>query len=240
MGWGIAILVVSGALVVWGAIAAHRAAKARQAALAALARQWGVRFSPRVQRDPIHRFPGHDWFEQGEDQWLSNVLAGDAELAGRSVTVDAGDFTYQTSSTDAKGNRTTTTHCCSYFVVDLGMPTPNLAVRPEGFGDKLKGLFGFRDLEFESAAFNSKFHVRASDKKFAYDVCHARAQESLMQAQFTAFALVDGRLLVPGDRQWSPEQFVQARAFAAALLAAWPAFVWEDLAAAPRAEQTQD
>jgi hypothetical protein len=232
MGWVVAGLAALAGLLLAGAFLAHRAEKARRSALAALARSWGVRFSTAQERRPADRFPGHDWFEQGDDQWLCNTLAGETDVGGRLRPVHAGDFVYEERSRDADGNLQTSTHERSYFLVDLGLATPALAVRPEHFGDKVKGLFGFRDLEFESAQFNGRFHVRASDKKFAYDVCHPRAQELLLGAPFAAFTLVDGRLLVPGEERWAATTFAGARDFAAALLASWPAFVWDELAAA--------
>lgn len=227
----IAVGVLVIALLVFGAVLAHRAAVARRQALAALARQWGLRFTAEVDHRPRERFPGLAWFAQGDDQWLSDTLAGPMRLGGRQVTVCTGDFTYEETRRDADGDRHTSTYRCSYFVVDLGLATPGLAVRPEGFSDKVKAMFGFPDIEFESAEFNRRFHVRCDDKKFAYDVFHARAQEWLMTSDWRVFELADGVLMVPGDERWQPETFVSARAFAERLLAQWPDFVWQDLEA---------
>ncbi|MEZ5965593.1 MAG: hypothetical protein R3F56_17295 [Planctomycetota bacterium] len=225
----VAIVVV--ALLVWGAVNAHKAAVARRQALAALARRWGVRFVADVDRQPRRRFPGLSWFARGDDQWLSNTLGGAVAVDGREVRLCAGDFTYEETSTDSDGDRSTRTYNRSYLTLDLGLPTPDLAVRPEGFGDKVKAWFGFADIEFESAEFNRRFHVRCGDKKFAYDVCHARAQQWLLASTWQSFELVDGVLLVPGNQRWDPQDFVAARTFAEALLRQWPAFVWQDLAA---------
>ncbi len=231
VGWFVFLIVCVLALVIWGAINAHRQSKARTAALAALAGQWGLGFAAAKQRGAEYRFPEHAFFKQGDRRWVSNSMSGACELSARPVTLHLGDFTYETDDTDAKGHSSSTTSCCSYLVVNLGIKTPRLAIRPESFGDMVMGVIGFRDIEFESAQFNSKFHVHASDKKFAFDVCHARAQENLMRAPFKAFDLIDGVLLVPSDKVWSPAQFVAAREFAAELLAGWPAFVWDNLAA---------
>ncbi len=231
MGWFVFLIACVLALVIWGVINAHRQSKARTAALAALAKQWGLDFEAAKQWGAEQRFPGHAFFKQGDRRWVSNSMSGACEFAARPVTLHLGDFTYETDDTDGKGHSSSTTHDCSYLVVNLGIKTPRLAIRPESFGDKVMGVFGFRDLEFESAEFNRKFHVHASDKKFAFDVCHARAQESLMRAPFKAIDLVDGVLLVPSDKVWTPAQFAAVRKFAAELLAGWPAFVWDKLAA---------
>lgn len=226
----IAIMIGVLGLIVVGAILAHKAAKARREALARLARAWGVAFAPERDDRPKERFPGLSWFAQGDERWLSNTLDGTIELGGRRVRVFGGDFTYESHDRDSDGNRRTTTTHRSYFTVDLGLSTPDLAVRPEGFGDKVKALFGFSDIEFESAEFNRRMHVRSSDKKFAFDVFHARAQEWLMASSWRAFELVDGVLLIPGDHIWKPDEFATARTFAEQILHQWPDFVWQDLA----------
>lgn len=41
-------------------------------------------------------------------------------------------------------------------------------------------FFGFEPIQFESAEFNRRFHVKAPDRKWAYDVIHARTMEFLM------------------------------------------------------------
>jgi len=219
------------ALLVVGAVLAHRADRARREALAAMARRWGLRFVPEADHRPERRFPGVAWFRQGDDQWLSNTMAGPMELSGRTVIACAGDFTYEEHRRDSDGNRHTSTYHRSYFTVDLGLSTPDLAVRPEGFTDKVKAMFGFADIEFESAEFNRRFHVKCSDKKFAFDVFHARAQEWLMASSWRAFELCGGLLLVAGDEFWEPERFAAARAFAEEVLRQWPDFVWDDLSA---------
>jgi hypothetical protein len=224
---GLAVL----ALFVVGAFLAHRAAKRRRQALAALARQWGVGFVADADHRPDERFPDLEFFAQGDERWRCNTISGPTRLCGVDVVVHAGDFTYEEHGRDSDGDRTTSTYHRSYFAVDLCLPTPALSVREEGFSDKVKALFGFSDIEFESAAFNRRFHVRCSDKKFAYDVFHPRAQEWLMAAPWRAFELAGGVLLVAGDEQWKVERFPQARAFAEAVLRQWPDFVWADLRA---------
>src|SRR5208283_3583865 len=57
----------------------------------------------------------------------------------------------------------------------------HLNIRPENILDKFTEAIGFDPIQFESAEFSRKFHVRCEDKKFAYDIIHARMIEFLMQ-----------------------------------------------------------
>ena len=41
-------------------------------------------------------------------------------------------------------------------------------------------MFGYQDINFESAEFSKAFNVRSPDKKFAYDVCNAAMMEYLL------------------------------------------------------------
>jgi Protein of unknown function (DUF3137) len=41
-------------------------------------------------------------------------------------------------------------------------------------------VFGYQDIQLESAEFSKAFNVRSPDKKFAYDVCNAQMMEYLL------------------------------------------------------------
>jgi hypothetical protein len=57
---------------------------------------------------------------------------------------------------------------------------PDLTIRREGFFTRVAEVFGYQDIKFESAEFSKTFCVRSDDKKFAYDVCHAKMMEYLL------------------------------------------------------------
>lgn len=58
---------------------------------------------------------------------------------------------------------------------------PELLIFREGWFSKLAQWLGYADIDFESAEFSRKFIVRSPDKKFAYDVCHAKMMEYLLR-----------------------------------------------------------
>jgi hypothetical protein len=62
----------------------------------------------------------------------------------------------------------------------LPAPFRDLTIRRENFFTKVAEVFGYQDINFESAEFSKTFCVRSPDKKFAYDVCNAKMMEYLL------------------------------------------------------------
>ena len=122
------------------------------------------------------------------------------------------DYHWQTHSTNSKGQRQTHTHRMSALVVDARVPLKGLQIRAENFFDKMKSAFGFDDIDFESAEFSRKFHVSAEDRKWAYDVLHARAIEFLLAQphrytiHFHRHEIFFGR----GSGRWKAPEFEEA------------------------------
>ena len=50
----------------------------------------------------------------------------------------------------------------------------------EFFGPPFGEFFGHDDIDFESAEFSRNFYVKSSDRKWAFDILHARAMEFLL------------------------------------------------------------
>lgn len=55
-----------------------------------------------------------------------------------------------------------------------------VTIRPEGFLDRFMASAGFEDINFESHAFNRRFHVGSHSGAFAHALLHARAMELLL------------------------------------------------------------
>jgi hypothetical protein len=152
------------------------AAKKRREAFALLAAQLGLRFSAEHDRSLATQFSFLNKLAQGSNRYAYNVLTG--EYQGHTVKVF--DYHYETYSRDNKGNRQTHHHHFSFFMLMMGRQFPELTIGPEGFLSKIAQTFGYDDIDFESHEFSRQFCVRSADKKFAYDVCHARTMEYLL------------------------------------------------------------
>lgn len=218
-------------LIAVGAYFSHMAAVRRREALAALAREVGWRFVK--DRDYQHddHFSHFGVFRNGGGRYAYNTLYGDLEIEGRAYAAKMGDFHYETKSTNSKGHTTTHHHHFSYLIVDVPFPgVPSLAIRREGMFDKLGAFFGFDDIDFESAEFSRRFHVKSSDKRFAYDVIDPRMMQFLLDTHSTTVDIERGHCcLSDGSTRWDPQQFKAQAQWAREFFARWPRHVTADL-----------
>lgn len=177
------------AIVVWRIVLEKRRVQELEKVAAGL----GFHFSRHDSFDLRVRYPVHSLFQRGDSKrYAYNVMDGD--LDGRRIYCF--DYHYVTESVDSRGRRSTTSWYFSCVLMDIGLPLPNLFIRPEGFLDKLAAMVGFGDIEFESAEFNKKFLVKSSDKKFAYDVIHPRAMEYLLAHSLSYTMELGGRSII--------------------------------------------
>jgi hypothetical protein len=199
-----------------------KAAEERRRAFAALAASRGWQW---VARDDswTERFGGEP-FGRGDDRKAENVLTGTYE--GRPVV--AFDYSYETSSTDSKGNRTTTTH--RYAVCALGLPSwlPTLELGPESLLSRFGNVLGLGDVELESEEFNRRYRVTASDPKFAYDVLHPRTMELLLARPTVSLRIAAADALAWDDGRHSVTELDERLATLHAVLEGIPSFVWND------------
>ena len=199
------------------------AAKKRREALSALSRDLGWHFYP--DKDPYHdeEYDHFEIFRKGHSRYAFNTLRGKVEIDGRDFPAKAGDFRYKVTSGSGK-NRSTTTYTFSYLIFHLPFQdTPNLLIRPEGIFDKLAGMFGFDDIDFESEEFSRRFHVKSSDRRFAYDVIHPRMMEYLLDVKAPLIDIERGRCcLSNGSSRWQPQDFRNSIRFLREFFDLWP------------------
>lgn len=209
--------------------------KRRREEMAVLAAELQWDFDP--QKDTAHddQYSHFEIFRKGHSRCALNTLTGRLEVEGEVFPVKMGDFRYKVTSGSGK-NRSTRTYNLSYIIVHLpflGIPT--LLVRPEGMFDKLAGMIGFDDIDFESAEFSRRFYVGGNDKRFAYDVIHPRMMEFLLGSDPPTVDMEHGRVCVTdGRKRWSPHQFRQTLDWFRQFYALWPDFVKADLNRSPR------
>ena len=203
--------------------------KKRREAMTELARRLGLRFDPANDSSHDDEYAQFEIFRRGHSRVAKNTLTGQVELFGRSCDLIAGDFRYKVTSGSGKDRRTRT-YVFSYLIVHPPWHTPALLIRPEGVWDKLKGAFGFDDIDFESAEFSRKFYVQSSDRKFAYDVLHPQMMELLLAARPPMIDVEAGALcLSGGSRRWEPERFEAMLAFVQQFCERWPRHLVKEL-----------
>lgn len=225
----ILIMVAVLALAIVGGYYAWLSAKKRREALAALAARLGWTFDP--SRDTHHddEYAHFEIFRRGHSRQAYNTLQGTVEIEGHPFPAKMGDFLYKVTSSNGK---TTTTHTYrfSYLILHLPWAVPDLLIRREGIFDKLAGVIGFDDIDFESSEFSRRFLVKSPDKRFAYDVIEPRMMEFLLGASPPALDIENSRLCVADGRSsWSPEQFEAFLRLAGEFFSRWPDHVVDAL-----------
>ena len=201
------IVIAAVALIATVAYFGWKAEQARMQALRELAAELGLRFDPGVDHDHDDQYAQFEIFRRGHSRVARNTLHGTILLFERPCRILTGDFRYKVTSSNGK-QTTTHTYDFSYLIVHPPWDTPPLLIRPEGVFDKIKGMFGFDDIDFESAEFSRKFYVKSDDKRFAYDVLHPRMMEFLLAENPPMIDIEDGALcLSDGQKRWDPERF---------------------------------
>jgi Protein of unknown function (DUF3137) len=166
-----------------------------------------------------------DPFGHGDRRRSRNVIRGNE--CGRDFV--AFDYSYETHSTDSKGNRTTTTHHFAVTTVTLPAYLPKLEVCPAGVFGKLADAVGLtNDIDLESEDFNRSFTVHADDRKFASDVLSPRTMQYLLTAPKAAWRIQGNAMLRWASGRLDPADIVVAVAVLDQVADGIPAFVWKD------------
>jgi len=181
---GFAVLVV--VVIVFGIL---RAQKRRQE-MQALAQAWGFAYYADDPWDLPAWYSGLDLFTHGHSKKASNVLSG--EVDGR--TVVAFDYRYTTGS-----GKNRSTHHFQAVVYLLPIRAPRLRLRQENVLDRMASWVGWDDLDFESDEFSRRYHVACDDRRFAYDIFHARLIEYLLECRQSPDMEMNGLFLIVYD-----------------------------------------
>jgi hypothetical protein len=183
---------------IYGAMAAQK----RSEDLANLSRRLGLGFSAGENYGLADRFEFLNQLAQGENRYAFNILSGTYQQ--NQVLVF--DYHYETHSRDSKGRRHTHHHYFSFFILLLPVVFPELRITREGLFSKIAQVFGYADIDFESAEFSRVFCVRSKDKKFAYDVCNAQMMEYLLANRDLSLEIENEALALAFNTRLSPEQ----------------------------------
>jgi hypothetical protein len=174
-------------------------------------------------------------FQTGDNWRVTNVLSG--PYNGHQMV--AFDYSYQTHTTNGRGQRRTTTHRFGVVVLQLPGALPHLEVTHEGiFGGAVANAFGFRDIQFESEQFNRAFRVKADDERFGHAVVTPRMMELLLARGEIGWR-IEGNSLVGWDKgNHDPAEVLNRLALLEQVIQQVPPYVWRDYAGIdPRPQQ---
>jgi len=225
----ISIFIVGAIVLAW---LSYLARQKRRQDMAALAARLGWSFDPESDSSMDDRFGQFGCFCRGHSRAAYNTLEGTTAIGGRQFPVRMGDYTYKITTSNGKST-STRTYRFSYVVISVPWRgVPDLIIRREGLMDKLAGAIGFDDIDFESEEFSRRFFVKSPDKKFAYDVIHARMMEFLLQDSPPPIELRAGSIcLTDGTREWAPGEFEPRVAWADRFFGLWPEHLTSSLEA---------
>lgn len=195
----------------------------RLAELNALAGELNWQFDSEEDYDFDSTFPQIAAFSHGGGRYAYNMLRGDIRVGDVAWPAKMGDYHYTTTS--RRDDKTETHHHhFSFLLVELPYKSvPNLYIRREGFFDTIAGALGFDDIDFESVEFSKKFHVKSSDKKFAYDVCYPQMMEYLLATSPPTIELAEGVCCLTEDSAtWSAAEFRERLNWAMKFFDLWP------------------
>ena len=211
------VLAVAGAVgwVVW------RLEQQRRARYLAFAAERGWTYTPRDDTW-VDRFEGSP-FGRGSSRRATHVLRG--QYAGRDMV--AFHYRYLTRSHNGQ-QQTTQTH--RFTVVALALPAalPWLELTGENVLTRIGSALGLADVELESEAFNRRYRVSATDRRFAYDVLHPRTMEQLLAQPTVNLRLWGADALLWDSGFAEPEELPGMLAALAQLVDGIPSYVWSD------------
>ena len=199
--------------------------------LASLARGLGLSFDRGRDPGADERFARFAMFRRGRSRSAWNIMRGGLAVGAGSIEVEIGDFRYTVTRGSGK-HRSSRTYRFSYLVATNPVGTcPETIIRREGLFDRVKGVLGFDDIDFESDEFSRRFHVSSDDKRFAYDLVDQGMMEFLLGNPPPAIEL-DGALICVSDgrSRWQVEEIRRQVDWLAAFLDRWPRHLAESMA----------
>jgi hypothetical protein len=191
----------------------------RRKLLATWAAEHGLRFPASVTEPLDERHPAFHALRRGHSRRAFNLA--DGEWNGRPIVT----FDYRYVIGHGKDRQV---RRFSAVILQSEFPLRPLSIRPEGFFDRVGEFFGFDDIDFESAEFSRKYHVTGPDKRWAYDVLHARTIEHLLSSPSFSIAFDETHAMVWKDRTFDPETFEAAIAVVEGILDRIPDYVVQD------------
>jgi hypothetical protein len=149
-----------------------------------------------------------DQFQIGHSRRGLNLMEGDVRVGGIRGTLLCGDYRYKVTRSNGK-QTTTTVYNMSFVAMRPALSVPeDLTVRAEGVLDKIGAFVGLDDIDFESSEFSKRFHVKCSDRRFAFDLFDPRMMEYFLGSRAPRIHARSGVLLFDyGTKRWDTAEF---------------------------------
>ncbi|MCK4624199.1 MAG: hypothetical protein KAV00_02735 [Phycisphaerae bacterium] len=188
----------------------------RRGNLSAWAYAKGLTFDALPDDGLADRFSNFKCLRRGMSRYAYNRMAG----KWGDLPIMAFDYHYSIGTSENRID-----YDFSAVIITSRVPLKPLYICREGFLDKLTESIGFDDIDFESAQFSRKFRVKSPDKRWAYDVIHARTMEHLLAGPDVSIQL-DFMHIIAWSADWfSPADFDAAIELISGILDRLPEYV---------------
>jgi len=188
----------------------------RRKELEAWAAGKGLSFHPGRDGSFDERYREFGCLRRGYSRAAHNIAEGDWN--GRRVT--AFDYRYVTGS-----GKNRQTHHFSAIILESDIELQPMRIRPENLFDRFTEFFGLDDIDFESAEFSREFHVKAPDKRWAYDVLHQRTMEFMLSMPHYSIEFDSRCAIAWRNRRFNAEAFESAIAVVEGIFERLPEYV---------------
>ena len=218
------ILAIVGLVIGLAVFGAYMSAKRRKE-LMAWAQSNGLRYTQGKRRGVDSQFTEFKCLRKGKNRYAYNVMEG--EWSERPIM--AFDYHYETESSNSKGRRQRHHHRFSAVILGNYFPLKPLFIRPEGFFEKVTEFLGFDDIDFESAEFSRKFFVKAGDRRWAFDVIHARTMQFLLDMPKFTIQFDPAQVIAYRSSTFNVSDFVAAAGVIQGMLDGFPDYLVKQL-----------
>jgi len=197
-------------------ICAYWAGRKRQRELSEWAHNHGLNYDKSKCDGVGLEFADLKCLQRGHSRYAYNVMTG----MWQGAAITAFDYHYATGHGKNRSD-----HRFSAVVILAPLPLQPLLIRREHFFDKLTEFFGFDDIDFESAEFSRKFYVKASDRKWAFDVIHQRMMDYLLSGPNVSVEFGFSAIVAYGSGKFKPSKFSEAAQFISGIIERFPDYL---------------
>ncbi|MBI5360137.1 MAG: hypothetical protein HZA48_06085 [Planctomycetes bacterium] len=176
-----------GVFVIIGIAYSIYANKKRRQGMIAAAQQFGLSYSDTKSAAMNAAYPFITLFQKGHSRTAKNVLRGNMDKFAMEL------FDYRYTEGSGKNSSTHWNSVCILTVPEQKFKY--ILLRTEGFFDKVAGVFGYGDIQFESEEFNRRYYIKG-DKEFALEFLSAEVREYLLARTKTPCMEMAGNALV--------------------------------------------
>ncbi len=157
-------------------------------------------FAP-LRGSQFHRDYPFEIFSKGDSGRIATLAEG--EWHGRKAYAGDG-FYYQGSGKNRRKRN------YAFVVIEPGVALPEIRIRPQTTWDGVASIFGFDDINFESAEFSREFHVSSNDRRRCYELITRDVMDALLPKPKLSYEFRPEGMICYRRRRWTGDELTSA------------------------------